>query len=291
MPRPTTGSRSEHTPTARGVSGSARASTPSSRSPRRLSATRGAASSWSSRRRRTLRTGTWPPRTRQLRGPTRPPATPTRREGTSSSAVRLSPRSPTRRTASSSRRTSRRSRSRSGRRSALQPVLRLVDRAQPDEARVALVSPRPPAPVAEMPLHHPPEERVAADEDVAPVLLVAAPELDVVADPVRRSPQQPARLDPEREVQPDDRVGRADDRILELALVVAVDHPAARSRVHRRLDLRAELLGSWLAPIRAVVERIELDVRDAEPLRQLLSERRLARARGALDVDAPQPWS
>ena len=103
----------------------------------------------------------------------------------------------------------------------------------------------------------------------------------------RRPPATPPQLQAERQVEPDDRVGRADQRVAELGLVVAVDHPAVRRGVHRLAHARAKLLGTRLGPVRPVVERVELDVRHAQPLGELAAEGRLARARRALDVDAP----
>src|SRR5262245_36863186 len=139
-----------------------------------------------------------------------------------------------------------------------------------------------------MRLHHPPEERAAPPEGAAPALLVPAPELDVAADAADRAPPQPAELERERQVEPDDRVRLPEHELAELRLVVAVDHPPLGHVVHRLEHGCAELLGRRLVPVGPVVERVELDERQLEPPGWLLRERRLPGARGALDVDPPR---
>src|ERR1700741_2555602 len=76
----------------------------------------------------------------------------------------------------------------------VEPPACFGDRKQPDETRVVPVPPRPVAPLAEVRLQHPPEQRVTAPEGPAPALAVAAPELDVVPDPLDRPPPQATQL-------------------------------------------------------------------------------------------------
>src|SRR5438309_6580592 len=116
-----------------------------------------------------------------------------------------------------------------------------------------------------MPAHHPPEERFAAPECTAPALAVAVPELDLVADPVRRSPPEPSCLDAERRVEPDDRVRLAEHRVAELPFVVAVDHPAVGRACHRIENTLPELLLGRLTPVWPVMKRVQLDVGQVEP--------------------------
>src|SRR5206468_12149014 len=92
-----------------------------------------------------------------------------------------------------------------------------------------------------------------------------------------------------REVEPDDGVGGADHQVSELLLVVAVDHPALRRLLHRVAHPRAKLVRGRLAPVRPVVECVELEVRHVEASGELLREGGLAAAARALDVDAPHP--
>src|SRR5690242_1050738 len=96
---------------------------------------------------------------------------------------------------------------------------------------------------------HPPEEGVATPEGPAPALLVAAPELLVGPHPLDRPTPDPPQLQPERQVEPHDRVGRSDHEVAELALVVAVDHPPVEGS-DRLGDARAELLVARLLPAR-----------------------------------------
>src|SRR5580765_2764158 len=173
----------------------------------------------------------------------------------------------------------------------IEPASSRGDRAQAYKTRVARVEPRPGSPVAEVAADQPGEERLPPPERVAPALLVPVPELDVVADSLARPARDAAQLEPERQVEPDDRVGRSDHRVAELGLVVAVDHPAVGELGHRLDHPGAELFRRRLVPVRPMVERVELDEGHAEPLGELLRERRLAGARRALDVDAPQSSS
>src|SRR5215211_1597923 len=169
----------------------------------------------------------------------------------------------------------------------VQPAVDRRNRAQPDEASVLAEACWPPPPVLDMGMGGPDEDRLAAEELIAPRFPVPSPELHVVADAVERAAPDPAQLDPKRQVEPDDGVRRVDDLLAQFRVVVAVDHPAAGGGRHCSADPGAELLRRWLAPVWTVVERIELDVGQVESARQLCGEGRLASARGALDNDLP----
>src|ERR1044072_6406454 len=174
----------------------------------------------------------------------------------------------------------------------LEPGTSFRVRAQADEARVVGVLPRPLAPLAHMGLQHPPEERVAPPEGVAPALAVATPELLFTAHPLHRPAPEPPQLEPQRQVEPDDRVRFADHEVTELALVIAVDHPAVWRGGHGVGAAGAEALVSRLLPAgRGPVQCVEPDVRHAGPPRELLREGRLAGAGRALEVDPTPPSS
>ena len=81
---------------------------------------------------------------------------------------------------------------------------------------------------------------------------------------------------------------RSRTEVADLRVVVAVADPAVRRGRERGVDTRLEHVGRRLLPARVVVERVELDVWDAEPARELAGERRLAGARPADDGDASQ---
>src|SRR5439155_7660490 len=85
----------------------------------------------------------------------------------------------------------------------------------------------------------------------------------------------------QRRIEPDDFVGLFEDRRSEPRPVVAVDDPAVAA-TERRPYPRAQLFDRRLDPARLPVERIELDVWDAEPLRQRAREGGLPRP-GAAD--------
>src|SRR5665811_382288 len=121
---------------------------------------------------------------------------------------------------------------------------------------------------------------------VTPGFVVAVPELNIVAEPVHRSAPKPGEGDPQRKVEPDDRASRADHRVTKLAVIVAIDHPAIRCGVQRRANACGEFSGIRLAPVRAVVEGVELDKRHAEPACQIRSERGFANAGSTLDHDS-----
>ena len=89
-----------------------------------------------------------------------------------------------------------------------------------------------------------------------------------------------------RQVEPDDRVGAVEDQEADLVGIAAVDHPAVLR--DQRLDLRAQLLRGRLRPVRAVVQGVQLRVRDTQPLGGGPADRRLAaRRRAGGDGDPP----
>ena len=160
----------------------------------------------------------------------------------------------------------------------LEPALRLLDGAEPHEAWVVAVAPRPLPLVAEVrraPIHQKSESQPqSAFRQLSRLPLQSSTSLRIRC---ARALPHPAELEPQRQVEPHDRVRLREDGFAELRLVVAVDHPPFRC--HRLAHARAKLLGGWLAPVRPVVERVELDVGQLEPARQLLREGRLSRSR------------
>ena len=121
----------------------------------------------------------------------------------------------------------------------------------------------------------PPEQRLAAPEQAAQRLAVAVPELGAAQHPAEGAAGRAQHRHVQRQVEPDQRVGRLGHHGAELALVAAVDHPAFAGDDGRHLG--AELLEVRLGPVRAVVHGVQLDVRNAEPAGQLGRERGLAR--------------
>src|SRR5207244_2565194 len=119
----------------------------------------------------------------------------------------------------------------------------------------------------------PGEEGFAADEGASPALAVAAPELLPPSDPPHGPEPKPPQDDPERLVEPDGRVRALEHVVPELALVVAVHDPASADgrRFHRAL----KVIVARLRPVRAVVQGVELDVREAESLGEGARHRRL----------------
>jgi hypothetical protein len=63
---------------------------------------------------------------------------------------------------------------------------------------------------------------------------------------------------------------------VELAFIVAVDHPAIGVGIHGRANARPEVVRSGLAPVRSVVESIQLDVGNPQTSGELTRERCLA---------------
>ena len=141
-------------------------------------------------------------------------------------------------------------------------------RAQPDDGERARAR-RVAAPPREVHPHRVRDQRVPAADRVAQRLAVAVPQLLVAAQ--RRTVRRIRRGNQTW-------IGRSihtttsacsNTRSPILPAVAAVDHPALAGE--HRLEDAAQLVVGRLGPVRAVHERIELDVRDAEPL---------ARARG-----------
>lgn len=89
----------------------------------------------------------------------------------------------------------------------------------------------------------------------------------------------------ERRVEPDHGVGARPHQIAGAATpVVAVDDP--RVAKDRARDTLREEIDGYERPVRAPGERVELDMRNAEPTRQLMRESGLAGARRADDGNA-----
>lgn len=154
----------------------------------------------------------------------------------------------------------------------VQPAARLGIRTESDEAWVPIEPCWPFAPVADMGAEQPHEEGVPAGEGAAPCLPVAVPQLNVGTDAVERPAPKPVQLDPQGQVEPDDHLRSADDRLTQLGVVIAVDHPTIRRGGHRLADPCSERIGRRLTPVRTVVERIKLDVGQGKPARELGSE-------------------
>src|SRR2546421_12173635 len=128
-----------------------------------------------------------------------------------------------------------------------------------------------------MRFERPQEEAVAREEMVAQRLAIAGAGAELLA---RSATAQCAREEPsedhgERWVEPDHGVGAGPDEIARAAAgVVAVDHP--RIAFDGARDTLFENLDRHERPVRTPRERVELDVSDAEPTRQLTRECRLA---------------
>jgi hypothetical protein len=86
-------------------------------------------------------------------------------------------------------------------------------------------------------------------------------------------------------IEPNERVGPAQDEVAELALVHAVEHPTV-GRSHHALDLPAERLRLRRHPPGLMHERVQLGERDVELLGEPPAEGRLAVAADAGDDDA-----
>jgi hypothetical protein len=95
--------------------------------------------------------------------------------------------------------------------------------------------------------------------------------------------RRPPRDRRQRRVEPDDDVRALEAELAEPAEVVAVGDPAVA--LERLEHARAEDLAVDLPPARLPEERVQLDVRDAEPPCELAGEDALVRARGADDGD------
>jgi hypothetical protein len=116
--------------------------------------------------------------------------------------------------------------------------------------------------------------------------VVTVPELVAQDDAHDRAPHEPREPDAAREIEPDDRVGRLDDEVAELAAVRPVDDP--RVSLHDRLDPAAELGRLELLPAGLMVDRVELVERHPERRCERPTDRRLPAAAGSGDdCDAP----
>ena len=96
---------------------------------------------------------------------------------------------------------------------------------------------------------------------------------------VRKKPKEHGH---ERVVEPDNGVGLL-EVLVQRVRVVAVDHPAVA--LHDLVHDRARLLARSLGPIGQMVDRVHLDVLDAEPLGERPRERRLPAAGRPTDHD------
>src|SRR5437870_1881419 len=126
-----------------------------------------------------------------------------------------------------------------------------------------------------MGLDRPPEQRVAREELIPEGLAIPGPrpELLTASDPTQRAQEEVREDDPERRVEPDHRVGARQHQTLRAAsAVVAVDDPGLAFDLLS--DALLEDVDGREHPVRAPGERVELDVRNAEPTRKLTRESR-----------------
>src|SRR2546428_1403281 len=126
-----------------------------------------------------------------------------------------------------------------------------------------------------MGLDRPPEQRVAREELIPEGLAIPGPgpELLTASDPTQRAQEEAREDDPERRVEPDHCVGARHHQTLRAASgVVAVDDPHVA--FDRASDALLEDVDRHERPVRAPGERVELNVRNAEPTRKLTRESR-----------------
>src|SRR5438552_5643478 len=142
-----------------------------------------------------------------------------------------------------------------------------------------------------MRLDRPPEQRVTGEELIPEGLAISGPgpELLTASDPPH-SPQEETREDDaEGRIEPDQRVGAWQHKTLRATpAVVAVDDPGVA--FDRASDALLEDFDRHERPVLTPGERVELDVRHAEPTRELTRECGLARAGRADDGDALQGY-
>ena len=145
----------------------------------------------------------------------------------------------------------------------------------------------PVAAMAEVRLQRPEEERIAGEERTSERFAVLrrprAPHACGCA--ATSCVQMRRRQSAQRQVEPDEQLGALEHERAEGAGVVAVGDPAVE-RVERLRDAALELVLRRARPVRAVEERVELDVREAETFGDRAARRRLARAGVAGDADA-----
>jgi hypothetical protein len=108
--------------------------------------------------------------------------------------------------------------------------------------------------------------------------------LDSARDATQRAPDDPPHHRPPGQVQPDHGVRAGPNDIPDLA-VAAVDNPALAGRHGRHAP--PELGRGQRHPVSLVVDRVELEVVDAQRTRQRRTQGGLARTRGAHHRDAP----
>src|SRR5262249_5043014 len=151
----------------------------------------------------------------------------------------------------------------SGRGDVAQETVHRARRPQPDDP-VRREASGEVTPVAEVRTERVADERLAAPVGSAEALPIVVPQLLVPADAPVRAPPQAGQPDPDRQIEPDDRVGVVEDEGADLPLIHAIDHPAVAD--DDRLHELTQAVVRDLGPVRAVDERIELEERDAEPL-------------------------
>lgn len=123
-------------------------------------------------------------------------------------------------------------------------------------------------------------------EQVPPPLAVAVPQLAPQDHPPQRAPQDPLEHDAARVVQPQVRVRV--QQVADAAAVVAVHHPPAMAvlvLVEDGLDLHTELVERSILPACAVVEGVQLHMRQLQPGCEPPREVGLARAADPDDAD------
>ena len=134
----------------------------------------------------------------------------------------------------------------------------------------------------------PQEEAVARKELVAKRLAIAGagPELLAASAPPQCAREEPREDRGKWRVDPNHGVGARPNQIARTATgVVPIDHPSVA--FDRARDALLEYVDWYESPVRTPRERVELDVTNAEPTRQLTRECRLTRARRSDDRDAP----
>ena len=140
------------------------------------------------------------------------------------------------------------------------------------------------APVLERALECGPDQEA---EGLAPrALEVPVPEHRAVPLAHVRATKEPPEHDSCREVEPGDRLGSLEHELPDHLVVRPVGDPAVTRC--RRGDTLLEDVRSERLPVRPVVERVDLDVANAEGRRQLAGEPRLAAAARADDGDSHQ---
>src|SRR5262249_11717783 len=120
------------------------------------------------------------------------------------------------------------------------------------------------------------EEGLPAEEGLAPVFAVPTPQHRPVTPPAPCTSPEAWERDSETEIEPDDEVGPLEHEVTELSAVVAVDDPGVAG--DRVFDAGTELVIRVRRPVRAPVQRVELDVGHIVAVREPARQRRLAGA-------------